>query len=277
MTVLAAPRDLDLGVALAEVADRPTEWYGLGRRAPGPLRLVVVRGAAGFDSAARGRLPAWGGGLALPAARLIAIRADAGDPFRILRHELAHLILHDAVRTRVPLWFDEGYASVVAGEFGALASLQLNLTVALGRVPSLSALNRDLRGGEVAARTAYGLAASAVLHLARRHPLGTLEPLLDQLRAALPFDSAVVLTTGLTAARFEEAWQRDLKQRHGFGLWFLAGGMWGVLGGLVVVAWMVRRRRDAGRRAALDAGWPVPAGESAEEIVQSETPSERGA
>ncbi|MGE0555825.1 MAG: peptidase MA family metallohydrolase [Gemmatimonadales bacterium] len=257
VTAVADPADLDLAVALAERADQASTWYGLGRRAAGPLAIVVVRGQRGFDAIARGRLPSWGAGLAVPRARVIAIRADAGDPFQILRHELAHVVLHGAVRGRVPLWFDEGYAAVAAGEFGRLAALELSLGVALGKVPGFTALNAQLRASSAEASTAYGLAATAVLYVARRHPTGSAEPFLERLAAGVPFDSALVLSTGLTVDRLEEAWQLDVKRRHGIGLWFLGTGIWIALGGLVVVATWLRRRRDAPRRAALDQGWVV--------------------
>jgi hypothetical protein len=269
--LFAAPRDLDLGIALAERADRPAEWLGLGRRAAGELALLVVRGAAGFDSAAGGRLPSWGAGLALPRSRIVVVRADAGDPFQILRHELAHVVLHSAIRGRVPLWFDEGYATVAAGEFGRLEALQLNLGVALGRVPSLAQLDAGLRAGQETAQAAYALAATAVLYVARRHPGQSLSPLLERLGRGLPFDSALVLTTGLSADRLDEAWQRDVKRRHGIGLWLVAGGMWSLTGALVILAVRLRRRRDAARRAQLDVGWTIPLDEEGATSFQGET------
>jgi hypothetical protein len=258
VTAVAETADLDLAVALAERADRATEWYGLGRRGPGRLAVVVVRGEAGFGAISRGRIPSWGAGLTLPTSRVVAVRADAGDPFGILRHELAHLVLHDAIRGRVPLWFDEGYATVAAGEFDRLDQLRLNLGVALARIPSLAGLDAALRGGRTEANAAYSLAATAVLFLARGHPSGSLAPLLERLAAGVPFDSSVTLTTGLTADRFAEAWRRDVKRRHGLGLWLIAGGMWALLGVLVIVAARLRKARDVDRRAALDVGWIVP-------------------
>jgi hypothetical protein len=257
VTAVAPTPELDLAVALAERADATSDWYGLGRRSAGQLILFVVRGQDGFDSISQGRLPAWGAGLALPRARMIAVRVDAGDPFQILRHELAHLVLHDAVRGRVPLWFAEGYATVAAGEFGRLDALQLNLGVALGRVPALGQLTAELRGGSGTAQTAYSLAATAVIYLARRNPEQTLIPLLDRLREGMTFDSAVERTTGLTIDRFDEAWQRDIKRRHGLGLWLMAGGMWALIGVVVLYAGYMRRRRDEPRRAALDVGWTI--------------------
>ncbi len=257
MTAIAARPDLDLATALAEAADRPIDWWSLGRRSAGAVAIAVVRGSADFDSIAHGRIPAWGAGLAVPAARFIAIRADRDDPFRVLRHELAHLILHDATRSRVPLWFDEGYAALAAGEIGRLDWLRLNFAVARGEIPTLGALDRGLRGSASTAEASYALAASAVAFLARRNPTRTLSPLFADLAKGVPFDTAVALTTGFNPDRFEEAWQKDVRRRHGVGLWLAAGGMWSVIAAAVVFAAYLRRRRDRPRRAALDQGWTV--------------------
>ncbi len=256
ITAIARPGDVDLAVSLAERADQPTRWYGLGRRSVGRVVLMVVRGPEAFRAVSRGRVPGWGAGLALPAARFIAIRADRDDPFRVLRHELAHLILHDAIQGRVPLWFDEGYAVVAAGEFGRLTEFGLNFVVATGQVPGLEALNAGLRGGESTAEASYALAGSAVAFLDQR--AGGIEPLLRKLVDGVSFDTAVAITTGMNPGRFEETWQRDVKRHYGLGLWLMAGGIWVLVAGLVLVAHAVRKRRDIPRREALNRGWIVP-------------------
>ncbi|MBL8986607.1 MAG: hypothetical protein JNJ80_10075 [Gemmatimonadetes bacterium] len=257
ITAVARPADLDLAVALADRADQPADWYGLGRRTLGPLVLVLVRGDADFRLVGRGRVPSWGAGWTMPAARFVVIRADGEDPFRVLRHELAHVILHQAARGRLPLWFDEGYAVLAAGEFGRFERLQLNVTVARGRVPGLGELSNALRADRSTADAAYGLAGSAVAFLAERTPSRSLAPVLDRIARGIPFDSAVLLGTGLNAGRFEEAWQRTIKRRHGLGLWLGAGGMWIGVAVLVILAHYLRRRRDRPRREALDVGWDV--------------------
>jgi len=257
--VLAVARraDLDLAIALAEDADRPRSWYGLSHAAPGNIRLIVVRGASRLDSLMRGRGPAWGAGFAMPGARTIVIRADKGDPRQTLRHELAHLALHDAVRVRVPLWFDEGYAAIAAGEWDRLDGLRLNLTVARGNIPNFYELDRALRAGESTAEAAYALAASAVAMMARRHPDHSLEPLLTRLKRGESFDSALLATTGSTVGRFEVEWQKDVRKRYGLLVWTMAGGLWLVVAVGVLLAGWLRRRRDRPRRAALDVGWVV--------------------
>jgi hypothetical protein len=255
--VTARRPDLSLAIGLAEEASHSRVWYGLGRREPGPLRLIVVRGAAPLDSMMGGRGPSWGAGYALPGTRTVVVRADAGDPHRILLHELAHLALHQAVRVRVPLWFDEGYAAVAAGEWNRFEVLQLNLTVARGAIPGFFELDRSLRASESTAQTAYALAASAVAMLARRHPEHSLEPLLSRLAAGEGFDAAVLATTGSRSAEFEEEWRKDVRSRFGLVVWAIAGGFWLIIGGAVIWGYWYRRRRDRPRRLALDQGWVV--------------------
>jgi len=249
--------DLNLAIALAEESDTPRTWYGLAPASPGPIRLIVVRGTAQLDSLMRGRGPAWGAGFAMPGARTIVIRADRGNPRQTLRHELAHFALHDAIPVRVPLWFDEGYAAIAAGEWDRLDGLRLNLTVARGRVPNFYELDRALRAGESTAEAAYALAASAVAMIARRHPGHSLEPLLTRLASGESFDSALLATTGSTPGRFEVEWQKDVRKRYGLLVWAAAGGLWLFVAlGVILAAWL-RRRRDRPRRAALDQGWVV--------------------
>jgi hypothetical protein len=254
---VAWPAQRAVAADLARLADRPTEWPGLGVRDPGPLRLIVVPDARLLDSLTAGRAPSWGAAIAVPGARTIVLRADEGELARTLRHELAHLALHEAVPVRVPLWFDEGYAAWAAGEWDRLGTLELNLTVVRGAVPTLTGLDGALRGSASSADVAYALAVSAVAELARRNPTGTLTPLLRQLEAGEDFDAAVLSTTGLTMGRFEQEWQAALRRRYTLVNWLIAGGGWLLVA--LLVAWQVRRRRrtDRVRRAALDEGWDV--------------------
>lgn len=256
---IVAPEELGgLASRMQQVIDRPTEWLGLGRVDLAPLTLVLVPDVAGFVEWSRGRVPRWGAGLTLPARRLIVIRANAGDPLQTLRHELAHLAFHTAIPVRVPLWFSEGYATLAAGEQGRLNLLQLNLAVALGRVPSLRALDGALRGSVADAGPAYALAGAAVADIAARHPSGSLEPMLSGLRSGEGFDRALLASTGLQMLDFDAAWRQSMRHRYNLGVWLMAGGAWLVVLVVVVVLAAQRRRRDAPRRSALDIGWSLP-------------------
>ena len=263
---------MNLGIALGERADRAVVWPGLGRREPGAVRLVVAPDEAALGRVSRGRIPSWGVGLALPGTRTIVVRADAPDPYAALRHELAHLALHDAVRVRVPLWFDEGYAVVAAGEWNRLDALKLNWVVIRGAVGDLRTLDAALRQSEAEAATAYALSGSSVMHLTRLNPTGSLDPLLARLAGGQPFDSAVIATTGLTLTGFERSWQRDLRHRFGALVWLSAGGGWLVVALVVLGAARWRRKRDLPRRRALDEGWVIPLEPEADEGVENPAP-----
>lgn len=241
-----------------EIILRPTEWLGLGQVDVTPITLVLVPDATGFAAWSRGRIPMWGAGMSVPSRRLVVIRADGGNPLQTLRHELAHIALHTRVPTRVPLWFSEGYAALAAGEHGRLDALQLNLAVALGRIPTLRELDGALRGSVADAGPAYALAAAAVADLARRHPSGTLAPMLRLLAQGDGFDDALLRSTGLDPLGFDEDWRRTMRGRYNLGIWLLTGGSWAVLALVLAALSAQRRRRDAPRRAALDVGWPLP-------------------
>ena len=258
VTAVAWPQQLELATGLARKASDSADWPGLGRHAPGALQLIVVPDGRRLDSLTRGKAPSWGAAVALPSARVILLRADADDIYATLRHELAHLALHQAVRVRVPLWFDEGYAAWAAGEWERLGSLELNLAVVRGAVPDLRSLDGALRGSATTADAAYALAVSAVTELARRNPSGSIAPLLARLRAGHDFEASVLETTGLTIPQFEREWQRRLRQRYSLATWLLAGGGWGTIALVLWVLVRLRRRADRSRRAALDEGWELP-------------------
>ena len=258
VTAVAWPSQRALAVEMATRAGQPTEWPGLGVSTPGPLQLIIVPDGHYLDSLTSGRAPGWGAAVALPGVRTILLRADQGDLYRTLRHELAHLALHQAVKVRVPLWFDEGYASWAAGEWDRLYTLELNVAVVRGMIPDLRSLDGALRGTATAADVAYALAVSAVTELARRNPSGSLEPLMSRLVAGQEFDGAVQASTGLTVDQFETEWRRTLRRRYSVATWLLAGGGWGLV---VLALWLLvraRRKADLPRRAALDEGWEIP-------------------
>jgi hypothetical protein len=257
VTAVAWPSQKNLAVGIAARAGEATTWPGIGRRSPGPLRIIIVPDGRRLDSLTSGRAPAWGAAVALPGARTILLRADQGDLYQTLRHELAHLALHQAVPVRVPLWFDEGYASWDAGEWTRLEGLELNVAVVRGRVPDLRSLDGALRGSASTADAAYALAASAVTELARRNPSGTLDPLMAHLMEGQDFEASVVATTGLSISQFDAEWRKAVRRRYSWITWLLAGGGWGMIALGMWLLIRVRKKADLPRRAALDEGWEV--------------------
>lgn len=261
VTVVAWPSHAGLAVSLGEAADHPAAFPGVGKLPDRPIQVVVAPTRAIFDSITRGRLPGWSEGAAFPDRGLIVLVAT-GPPDRlgpVLRHELAHLALRWRLRRPAPLWFEEGYAAVAAGEWGRLDALRLNWQVARGAVPDLDQIDAALRGQRGDAEGAYALATSAVLLLQRWGGEQGLTRLIDELSGDAGFEAAIRSTFHLTGDDFEGRWQRDLRSRYGWISWATGVGLFWALAAAVLVALVgLRRRRDRLRRARLDEGWEVP-------------------
>lgn len=261
VTAVYWPGHEGVAESLAEFAAASESWPGLPAAGRVPLRIVVAPDRSTFDSLTHGAIPEWGTAVAYPSSNTVVIRVE-GDPFRTLRHELAHLALHAAVG-RVPRWFSEGYAVRSAGEWNRLNALRANLALVLRPPPSLATLNRDLRGGNVAVRMSYALAATAVLMLERMGGERGLGPLMERLAARQDLDRAMRDTYLVSLDQFEELWRRDMKKRYGW-LSYLTSFtvFWLVAGAVLSVLWIQRRQRDLARKKELDRDWEVPQNDS---------------
>jgi hypothetical protein len=254
--VVAWPGQEALATAIAERADRATDFPGIGMLPDRPIRIILAPTRETYDSLTRGRLPLWSEGAAFPDAGTVVLLADgpSGRPAVALRHELAHLALRWHVGRRAPLWFEEGYAAVAAREWDRLDALRLNWQLARGVRMDLDDMDRALRGARGDAEAGYALAATAVLLLQRWGGERGLEPLLANLARAESFDAALRATYHVTEGDFEMRWQKDVGARYGWLSWAAAMGVfWLAIGGLLVALVVLRRRRDRAKRAALDA------------------------
>lgn len=250
--VLFTPGDRALAVGLAAHAVATDSFPGL----PRPVHRVVITIAPDrrrFRDLIGETVPEWGSAVAFPAARRIVLQgrragSDAGDPLATLRHELAHLALHEFLGDAPPRWFDEGYASYAAGEWGREEALATNIALALGGMPTLDELERSFGGGASTAQSAYALAYGAVADLARLGGAGGLTLFFSYWRTSGSMDRALRQAYGLTLARFEQDWRKRTRSRYG-GLALLSNlALAGLLLLFVVTPFYVARRRRDRRR-----------------------------
>jgi hypothetical protein len=178
--------------------------------------------------------------------------ADAGDPREVLRHELAHLALHEFLGDLPPRWFDEGYASYSAREWSREDALAANIALAVRGSPSLDELDEQFNAGSTSAQNAYALAYRAVVELAALDSANGLSRLFVAWRERGTLDRAIRETYGITLAGFEQRWQTRTRHRYG-GLAVLGDVTFGGLILMVVVfpLYVARRQRDRQRLAAL--------------------------
>jgi hypothetical protein len=255
-TVVANHENAPLARSLLGYALQSDTFPGL----PRPRARVTVAIAADerqFRQLIGPTVPEWGTAVAFPHANRIVMQgrragARAGDPLEVLRHELAHLALHETLGDLPPRWFDEGYASYAAREWSREDALRTNLALVVRGTPTLEELERWFRGGTSRAEAAYALSYRAVAELAELDRQRGLTVLFREWERTGKLDTAIRGAYGLTLAGFETRWRDRTRRRYG-GLAVLADVTVGALFVLVVVLplYVARRRRDRRRMAAL--------------------------
>ena len=249
--LLFFPHDRQLAASLGDYAVSTDTFPGLPRPqqrvtiaiAPDRRRFRLWAGAA----------PEWGSAVAFPETRRVVLQgrrsgSDAGDPITVLRHELAHLALHEYLGDLPPRWFDEGYASYAASEWGREEVLMTNLALALRGMPTLDELEETFSGGASQAQAAYALSYRAVAELARIDETRGLSLFMSYWKTSGSFERALRQAYGLTAADFERRWRDRTRRQYG-ALALLSNLTLGAVLLILMLApfYVARRRRDRQR------------------------------
>jgi hypothetical protein len=256
LTAVFFPHDERLARALLESAARTDSFPWLPRPAQRVI-IAIAPDARHFRAWAGDAAPEWGAALAFPESRRILLQghsagSDAGDPVETLRHELAHLALHERLGDKPPRWFDEGYASVAAHEWRRDDVLAANVALALRGVPSLDQLEEQFSGGANAAQAAYALSYRAVTELASLDPDRGLSLFFAYWEHAPSMDAAVRRAFGVTLVGFEQEFQQRTKRRYGaLALFADLSLMFLVLSLLILPFFIARRVRDRRKLRAL--------------------------
>jgi hypothetical protein len=268
-TAVFFPDDRVLATSLLDGAVKTDTFPGL----PRPRDRVLVEIAPDrrrFREWIGPGAPEWGAAITFPDQRRIVMQgrasgSDAGDPREVLRHEIAHLALHESLGDLPPRWFDEGYASFAAREWTREDALAANLALALRGTPTFDELDRQFAGGATTAQNAYALAYRAVVELASIDTTAGLSRFFNSWRTTESLDAALRSEFGLTLASYELRWRQNTRRRYGvlalFGDVALAGV---VLIVIVLPLYIARRQRDKRRLAAM-----VAADEAAERAARS--------
>jgi hypothetical protein len=220
------------------------------RVARGPDQMVELApvGVPPYDYAAA---------MAYPSAHLILLSMqapitwEATDLKELVRHELAHLALDEAVaRHHVPLWFNEGLAMYESGEERWQRWRTLSLAAFGDRLLPLSDLDRGFPRDQAGVELAYAEAADVVRFLARDSDRGRFGSLVQRVRIGVPFNRALEDAYSTDVRKLEYEWREDVKKHLRLLPLLTGGGMFGALTGALLVAAWVRRRKQAKAKLA---------------------------
>lgn len=223
----------------------------LGIRPRAPYTVLLI--PAGAPSAAAQEIsrgvPEWAAGWMNAAERRGAIRLEQasrypfGTPEGVLAHESAHLLLGDAARGRLPLWFEEGVATWAARDWQLQDALMLSAQVIAREPPRLADLDAQFHGSAGQAEEAYAVAFAFVSWAEQR--FGDALPRRVVARAASsPFAEAWRQVTGITLDDSEQAWRRDSQFRYRWlPVLVASGSLWLLVLLLSTLVWWRRQRR----------------------------------
>lgn len=257
-TVHATPRDERLARAMLADAQARDSFPGLPRPRAA-VRIDVAADAADFRALVGPGAPEWGAAIAVPSERRIVMQgsragSDAGEPLAVLRHELAHLALHETMGALPTRWFDEGYASVAAGEFTREQVFETSLGMVWRTLPSLEALEEGFQHGGVEAGWSYAMAYRIVSELETLGGQAGLANFFAYWKTTGSFEKAVRQAYGMTGDGFEKHWKQQTRKRYGaLSVVTNISAALGMFAIVLIPLFISRKRRDRRKLEAMRA------------------------
>lgn len=218
-TVVHFPAEARLARSLLTDALSRDSFPGFSRPTAA-VRLLIAPDEQRFREWVGAGAPEWGAAIAFPSRQRIVMHgrdqgAASGDPRITLRHELAHLILFEKLGPGVPRWFDEGYASFAAGEWGREEIFSTSIGLVWRGLPTLAGLDSGFYGGSERAQRSYALAHRAVAELARLDPERGLGLLFGHWQREGTFERALRRAHGMSSEEFEKHWRSRIRRQYG--------------------------------------------------------------
>ena len=185
------------------------------------FRMLLIPPDAPADSeivALDRAAPEWAAGFYVPRLRVGAIRVAQATRYpygtleSVLAHETTHVLLHDALDGRLPLWFEEGVATW-QGRRWSLQDVLVYSAVLTTDLPSLAELDSSFHASEGEAELAYAASFAFVSRAVRTHGRAFLRDLLRQ-AGRRPFREAWAAASGSTLEEAEAAWRRESLWRY---------------------------------------------------------------
>lgn len=216
---------------------------------------ILLLTARGFRARTSGHGTDWDVGLASGGRAWVDVErplGPGGSASRVLLHETVHCLLFEAMPGvgDVPVWFHEGVAQLLSGEWRFRDTVSLVLD---GDIPDLDGLESGFPADRGRADQAYRTSLLAVQALRRWYGDDVIPRLIRETRSTGSFIEAFRTTTGVAIWEFQGRFGNELRQRYG---WLVNLTRWPDLFALLAVAFVVgavaKRRRDRRRFDALD-------------------------
>ena len=203
----------------------------------------------------------WLAGLAMLQERRIIVHVNGTRALttrETLEHELVHVGLHSASGGRyLPAWYQEGVATLLAGEATFERMRDLAGAAPLGQLESLANLNEGFHGSQVARQRAYATAAGFLQFATRRAGgIGAIGDLQKRLQEGAALERAFAMTFGAPPADLYAVYAAQIQaSASAWAVLLSDNAIWSVISLLGMFAMLqAYRNRPRPERAAGDSG-----------------------
>ncbi|RKU16628.1 hypothetical protein C6503_11935 [Candidatus Poribacteria bacterium] len=206
-----------------------------------------------FQASVHAPIQDWAVGCAFPLSRRIVIQNPKHIALaklqlvQVLRHEIAHVLFGQCTRKAVkeiPLWFIEGIAIYFADEWVPNRHETLLKHIFSKSILPLQELTRGFPSSQAGADLAYAESQDAVRWLVEIKSKEVLFALISELHAGKHFNTAFESVVGWDLATFDVLWRASLAERYRWASLFSNSYfLWGGLGGLALLGYLVCRNR----------------------------------
>ncbi len=205
---------------------------------PDPLKIYIYPSADDLRSGLRLSGRDWVGAHAHPELGVILVAADgastaSSELARSIAHELAHLYVYEATgegHDSVPLWLDEGIASMVEGAAGnPNYATRLAEAVSSGETFDLADLCYTLPAGADDALLAYAQSTAFVNFLQREYGDQALPRIIAAIADGADCQAAPLRVLGKSLAELNEEWLEQEKPKSLLERTWLNGRAWIVI------------------------------------------------
>ena len=257
-TVVADRRDERLARTILRLALERDTFPGLPRPRLHAL-IAIAPDANAFRAWSGNSVGTSVAGYAVPAEQRVVLKGawaggDTGEPGVVLRHELAHLALHETMGDLPPRWFDEGYADLATGDKYRTRGFETSVSMVWRTLPSVSKLDAGFEGGATESSWAYSTSYLAVSELAALGGERALANFFVSWKSSGSFEMALRQAYGMTGEAFDKHWHRQARRRYGalsvVTSMSLVAGFFSLLLAPMVIG---KRRRDRARLEAMRA------------------------
>ncbi|HSG18584.1 MAG TPA: peptidase MA family metallohydrolase, partial [Anaerolineae bacterium] len=181
---------------------------------PSPLRIYVYPTAADLRAGLRLTGRDWVGAHARPELGVILVSAGspvtaATDLARTIPHELVHLYLYQATGVgyeSMPLWLDEGLASLLESELNPIYATRLEEATASGETIALDDLCYTLPADDDAVLLAYAQSAAIIRHIQSQYGNQALKQMIVELADGADCHSVTERGLGISLAALNQDW-----------------------------------------------------------------------